>query len=376
VKVERLWVIATGIVVLAAACGNVIDRAPGSSGGWSVLYWTPSTAGSSVGTLYLRESSQLANSPTPDVMLGPGNDVSPLQTHSYAQPPYRRALIGVDGTGTIHDVGASAAELTTSWSWSESAVGPALMDQAGSIFEARGGLQIVATHRDGSSVTYHLPSAADGEPTIDGKPIKAPRGGSAVRAFAPGSNGQVFAFVSNGVNSLVVELNTNRQGSLPGFGVILDSATSADGQLEALAYDPRSTTNHIVLLGLDPTSLTVVQTVDTGINPRSPDAHLHTHLIVATRSGLFVYIVLQSLPPTVQDTSRLFEIPTGATFAKTIPVTGSTGLTISEGSDGHLYLYDGPARNQVFVIDPSSGLTTPNAILATPPGSFVRAVFN
>jgi hypothetical protein len=327
----------------------------------------------------MRESSSVTSTQiATDTFIAPGNEVSAIQTHSYLPVPYRRALLGADGTGNIHDVGASAKELSAKWSWTASAIGPALIDQAGTVFEARGGVRVLATHRDGSVAVFDLPSAAEGTPTLDGKPIKGNQqgGGSAVSGLAPGANGEVFAFVSNGINSLVVGLNSKRQASLGPYGVILDAATGADGQLEALAYDPRLSTNDIVLLGIDPSSQEIRQTIDTGVNPRSGGAYLHTHALVVTSSAMFIYIVLQSTPPAaVQESSLLLEVGHGSASATSFPISNSAGLGITAGSDGRIYLFGGPALNGVSVLDPTSGSVGPAAYLSSPEGSFVRAVF-
>jgi len=327
----------------------------------------------------MRESSSTTGSQVvTDTYLSPGNDVAAVQTHTSSPPPYRRALVGADGTGSIHDVGASASELSTLWSWPAPNIPAALMDQAGTVFEARGGLGVVATRRDGSTVSYALPSAAAGVSSLNGGPVKgAPQtGGSVVSTFAPGPNGEVFGFVSNGVNSQIVGLNSRRQATLTPYGVILDAVTAASGQLEVLAYDPRLTTNDIVLLSIDPTALTVVQTLDTGVNARSGGAYLHTHALVATGSAVFLYLVLQSTPPSsVQETAHLLKVLPGSASASPIPVSNSAGLDITAGSDGRIYLYGGPGRNAVTEIDPVSGSTGVNPTLSSPDGSFVRALF-
>jgi len=249
------------------------------------------------------------------------------------------------------------------------------MDGLGTIFEARGGLSVVATHTDGSLVTYDAPPAAAGEPTLDGGPLKTYVGGSSVRALAPGTNGEVFAFVSNGVNSLVVGLISRREGALLKYGVILDAATADTGQLEALAYDPSLSTNDIQLVTVDPVSLHVTQTIDTGVNPRVQDAHLQTHSLVITKAAVFVYIVTQSMPPAATQTSRLIKVPIGSPSGSLIPTGVTAGLEATAGADGRIYLYDGPARNQVFVVDSTTGSMAVDPDLTAPNGTFVRAVF-
>ena len=109
--------------------------------------------------------------------------------------------------------------------------------------------------------------------------------------------------------------------------------------------------------------------------PRVEDSHLQTHSVVVTKSAIFVYIVLQSMPPAPAETSNLIELPNGSTGARTIPIGDSAGLDITAGSDGRIYLYDGPARNQVFLLDPTTGSMASVQYLTAPVGSFVRAVF-
>src|SRR6184192_366845 len=98
----------------ATSCGSGVDNRPDSSPvGWSLIYWRPATTGTPIGEVFLRESAISGDgTASPDILLGPGNAVSPIETHSSLEPPVRRALIGVDGTGTIRDEGATADELS------------------------------------------------------------------------------------------------------------------------------------------------------------------------------------------------------------------------------------------------------------------------
>src|SRR5881392_2721011 len=134
----------SGCVVTSAlllSCGSP-SRSGGATNAWSLVYWVPGPLSAAPGEVFMREQAAAGSTLSADLLLGKGTDVEAIGTHAPSSPQYRRVLLGMDGNDTVHDVGGTASELGTTWSWSQHNVGPALIDPQGTVYESRGGLAV------------------------------------------------------------------------------------------------------------------------------------------------------------------------------------------------------------------------------------------
>jgi hypothetical protein len=165
-----------------------------------------------------------------------------------------------------------------------------------------------------------------------------------------------------------VNLTTGAIAPLSGFGALSGAALGADGNLYTVAWRPDEPTLPMTVLTIDPTSLSVVASSSLGLASTS-----NLNIEVQSNDDLNALIFVSQGSATTAIASYLWSDSAGA-LKKLVSLPPNVGLYMQSYS-GEVYLYGGPALNQVSTLDLSDdSLTTDVPGLAAPSDTYVLAL--
>ncbi|MGH3420358.1 MAG: hypothetical protein ACRDOD_12320 [Streptosporangiaceae bacterium] len=228
-----------------------------------------------------------------------------------------------------------------------------------------------AAANPGQTTRYALPTW-EADPTA-GEPLY-------LKAMVPADGtGTVAGLVRTGQAHLVVlsftglaagasDLDTGRKAPLRGYSVLGGVCLGADGRIYAVGWryaDPRFT---LRILAIDPSTLAVVGTYDTGLTPATTD---NVESLPVQGSGALV-LVAQGNAGSSQVTRLWIVGANGTTSGPALPA--NAGLYMSPAAPGSVYLFGGSAGSHVAKLTLVTGALQDLANLDAPPGTYVLAV--
>ena len=251
--------------------------------------------------------------------------------------------------------------------------GSALLVQSGtSVAQAT-----VSTSRAGQSPAI-MPTHIYQLPVISPDPVAGvlPRGYKGVATdIGPGQvaamiqtpGGQIVALASTGRGAAITDLSSGKSQPLAGYGQLGAAALAPDGQIYALAwrdFDPSFT---IKVLRISPITLAVTRTYDTGVVP----GEFRNSVVLPAGSSNAILGLFYGDEHGI--TAKLWTVA-GTSMRGMTKLPGNIALDASViGND--VYLFGGPAKNQVSRLSISTGaLTRDVPSLRTPANSWVLAV--
>lgn len=193
-----------------------------------------------------------------------------------------------------------------------------------------------------------------------------------VSALVPTAAGDVLAFSFTGLAAAVTDLMTGKTVEIPGFNRLGSAIRTASGSLLVVAWDAQDESKPIQVLSLDPTTYSPTSTINTGLAATN---HLRDTLL----PGLGGYDAVLAVSHGDTDTDigiQVWSIAGKVLTAMPNLPTGS-GLDIAPAGSNDVYVYGGPAENNVGLLDLTSGaFTTVVPAMQTPPGSYIVGVLS
>ncbi|MDX6482063.1 MAG: hypothetical protein QOG85_2573 [Gaiellaceae bacterium] len=206
---------------------------------------------------------------------------------------------------------------------------------------------------------------------IGSKAFTAP-GPGFVAAYVTAADGEEYAVLDTLAGIVVMNLVSGQERTIPAYTSTLDATFSQDGHLVILAASPNDPTGSVQLLWVDPSSLSVQGSADTGVSPSH--VSLDGYQVLNTAShGLFVFLASYDGSTT---TDRLWHAdPSDMSLSPATQLPDNVGISAAVGSDDTLYFFNGPARNVVLSWNPSDDTFTPDEpSLDGPAGSYLTGL--
>ena len=188
-----------------------------------------------------------------------------------------------------------------------------------------------------------------------------------VAAMIQTDGGHLIALASTGRGAAITDLSSGLSRRLAGYGELGAASLAPDGQIYAVAWRGFDQGFTIKILRINPTTLVVTKTFDTGVVP----GQLDNSVVLSAGSGNAIIGLFYGDEHDV--TAKLWTIAdsslrTMATLPRNIALDASV-------IGGDVYLFGGPATNQVSLLVIATGaLTRDVPSLRTPPGSWALSV--
>jgi hypothetical protein len=268
--------------------------------------------------------------------------------------------------------GAAPAALSTG-GVGDSQPGSVLMASGNDVFVQASG-QIVELDSSSGSViaTYNLPSltpdsVAGSVPPYD-KALQPSSAVGTVQALIE-SQGDLFALQYTGTAAAIDNLTTGAVQQLSGFGALGGGTLAPDGDIYVLAWRPNDTTVPMSVLQIDPGDLSILGSLSTGLSP-APTDNIET--VASPSENVLVYVVQGDSSGPID--SYLWSAAQGGGLTKLVALPANVGLDMSLfGND--VYLYGGPAENQVSELDLTDMSFRQNVGgMSAPTGSYLLAM--
>jgi hypothetical protein len=183
--------------------------------------------------------------------------------------------------------------------------------------------------------------------------------------------GRLYALDFSDRSASILDLTSGTGRAITGYDVLRGAAVGADGDIYVTANRLYDATAHLVVLRIDPTTLGVVGTLDTGVSPDGVD---NVVLQTTTSGTVLVYVARQrtSTSATPMDDYAWSASATGLRSLGPLPVD----LGLDMRTYGHnVYFFGGPAHNLVSRLNIGTlTLTRDISALAAPRGTYVFAL--
>ncbi|MHB8505081.1 MAG: hypothetical protein ACYDEN_05085 [Acidimicrobiales bacterium] len=369
--------------MLTAACGaSTVDGAGGHSSVAAVaatsgpapspaqptfeIYAVPPTSGPSDAKLYVQEVG--GTSPT---QVGTG-----VAASTFPNGPEGPAaiLFGSHGSPTLVSPGAASALATTPTTLAGAATtqpGSVLAMAGDNYFQQTGNaITEVSSTTGATSASYSLHSltpdpVAGSLPPYDKGLITNSTVGQVSALVA--SSGDWLAVQYTGRAAAIDNLTTGQEASLSGYSALGGGVLGSDGDLYVVAWNAADQTSPMEVVQFDPSTMSVVHTMSTGLSPGPTD---NVQTVADGTSGILVYIT-QGGPSTPME-SHLWTAAHGQlTQVRSLPAGVGLYMSIFRST---AYLYGGPARSDVSEVDLTTDSLSSDVAMATPAGSYVLAV--
>lgn len=162
-----------------------------------------------------------------------------------------------------------------------------------------------------------------------------------ISGYVQADSGHVLATLESGLAAALYDTATGQVQPIKGYGAIEGPAVAADGSIYAFGWRTYDQTFTIKVLRIDPSSLAVTATFDTGINPKnsisrqilSTATHGMIGLITEDRDGNQIDHLRQ-----FTDSGSVTELPSALINA---------GIFASVGTDDLIYLFGGKAKSKI-----------------------------
>jgi hypothetical protein len=188
-----------------------------------------------------------------------------------------------------------------------------------------------------------------------------------VLAMIRTTSGHVIALASTGRGAAITDLSTGHSRPLAGYGQLGAAALAPDGQIYALAWRAFNLSFTIKVLRISPSTLAVTRTYDTGVTP----GEIKNTVVLPAGSSNAIIGLFYGDEHGV--TARLWTL--AGTFMRSMGTLPSNIALDASVIDGDVYLFGGPAKNQVSRLTISAGALTRNVpSLRAPATSWVVAV--
>lgn len=193
-----------------------------------------------------------------------------------------------------------------------------------------------------------------------------------VAAYVTGPDGEEYAVADTPAGIVVINLGSGEERQIASYDATLDATFSTDGHVMILAASPNDPTSTVHLLWVDPNSLAIAGTADTGLDPSSADLTGYEVLSTANH-GVFVFLASYTGSSTID---QLWQADSSTmTLAPATQLPDDVGISAAVDSTDRLYFFNGPAVNVVSSWNPSNDAFTPDhPPLDGPAGSYVTGL--
>jgi hypothetical protein len=188
-----------------------------------------------------------------------------------------------------------------------------------------------------------------------------------VLAMIRTADGHLIALASTGRGAAITDLSSGQSRPLAGYGQLGTAALAPDGQIYALAWRALNLGFTVKVLRINPATLAVTRTYDTGVTPGEIK---NTVVLPAGSSNAIVGLFYGDEHGL---TARLWTL--AGTSMRSMGALPSNIALDASVIGGDLYLFGGPAKNQVSRLTISTGALTRNVpSLRAPASSWILAV--
>ncbi len=244
-------------------------------------------------------------------------------------------------------------------------LGSVLLSRGGDVYAgSNAGRLLVFDVRTRRLVKYFSDFSSTESLVFDGnEPIAL---GSRCLGF-PGGGGFGGVTCSAGIANIA----THAARTIPGAGYLQGAVLGPDGDIYTVVWNPNQPERPIHVLRIDPRSLQVVSTFDTGVVPRQ---NLAADVVLDPNAGVLVYVVQTRSPQADTPQHSYLWRASRAGLQLLTPLPVNVGLFINDIS-GNVLLYGGGARNEVSEYNTARHAFTHDVPgLTTPAGTYVQAV--
>lgn len=294
-----------------------------------------------------------------------GHGTGPIMTHAVDQGTSPALLWGSTNASVTIDV---AGEADTSAA--VESVPLTTLDLGGTRY-FQNGTAVVANKNGTATASYPLPvlkpdpSAGN---TSFGFGIGSSTRSGIVSALLPATNGDILAFSYTGWASAVTDLTTGQTTLIPGFPELGQGVRAASGDIDLIAWTNGSGAT-VKVLDLDGASYQIKAALDTKVATAN-------YLWDTQLTGLD-YDSVGSFSSGDETTGIAISVWTvqNGQIGSAYSLPTNSGLWIAPATTTTAYVFGGPARNTVGVIDLTSGQFTPDLpALRAPAGSYIVAL--
>lgn len=193
-----------------------------------------------------------------------------------------------------------------------------------------------------------------------------------VTALVPAASGHVLAFTATGFAAAVTDLTTGHTVLLKGYGSLGSAVRTSNGQLLVLAWRANEKSFPMRVLRLNGSSYRVVSALNTALRPVN---YLQDQMIIGAGPDAVVSVARGTQQAGVtRVTMNLFSVSGGHLAAgPRLPV--NIGLTTALAGKGSLYVFGGPAKNKVSILNLAAGsLQRDVTTMRTKAGSYVVGI--